>query len=93
MTEFSKFRPLGKKILAERIEKDTKTPGGLFIPSMSQEKSTYAKVKAVGPLVSENANIKVGDTILFGKHAGTELSIGGKAHTIFHEDEVIGVVE
>ncbi len=93
MSDFKTLKPLGKKLVAVRIAKDEKTPGGLFIPEMSKEKSTYAKVLAVGAGVSESANIKVGDTILFGKHAGNEILIADKACMVFHEDEVIGVVE
>jgi len=83
----------------KRVEKEQKTAGGIIIPDTAKEKPQEAKVVAVGngkrlddgkvlPL-----EVKVGDTILFSKYAGTEVKIEGEEHLILREDDVIGIVE
>ena len=94
-----KVRPLHDRILVERIDEEEKTPAGIIIPDTAKEKPSQGKVVAVGngkktedgkviPL-----DVKVGDKILFGKYAGTEIKIEGKEYLMMREDEVFAIVE
>jgi chaperonin GroES len=93
------IRPLHDRIIVERLEEETKTAGGIIIPDTAKEKPQQGKVIAVGkgkrtedgkllPL-----DVKVGDKILFGKYAGTEIKIEGKEFLMMREDDVLGVIE
>ena len=91
-----KIRPLGDRVWVERLNHMEKTAGGLIIPDVAKEKGQTGKVLAVGPgkVTSEGKvlpmNVKVGDTIFFGKYAGTET---GENHIMIREDEILGIVE
>jgi chaperonin GroES len=93
------IRPLHDRIIVERLEEETKTAGGIIIPDTAKEKPQQGKVIAVGkgkrtedgkllPL-----DVKVGDKILFGKYAGTEIKIEGQEFLMMREDDVLGVIE
>jgi chaperonin GroES len=94
-----KVKPLNDRILVTRLdEKKDETRGGIIIPDTAKEKPMEGKVVAVGsgrrlksgkrvPLA-----VKVGDRILFGKYAGTEVKINDKEHVIIKEDEVLGII-
>jgi chaperonin GroES len=94
-----KMRPLHDRILVERVEEQEQRIGGIIIPDTAREKPQQGRVVAVGkgrrgekgdlvPL-----DVKEGDTILFGKYAGSEIKLEGKEYLIMREDEVLGVVE
>lgn len=91
-----KIRPLYDRLFVERIEAEEKTEGGLYIPEGAKEKGQTGKVLAVGQGRLDNAgktmpmSVKVGDTIYFGKYAGTDLD---DKHLILKEDDILGVVE
>ncbi|MHB1398154.1 MAG: co-chaperone GroES [Trichloromonadaceae bacterium] len=93
------IRPLHDRIIVERIEEETKTAGGLIIPDSAKEKPQQGKVIAAGKgKVTEDGkllgmDVKVGDRILFGKYAGTEIKLEGKEYLMMREDDVLGVVE
>lgn len=93
------IRPLHDRIIVERVEEETKTAGGLIIPDTAKEKPQQGKVVAVGhgKKTEEGKvlamDVKVGDRILFGKYAGTEIKIEGKEYLMMREDDVLGVVE
>jgi len=93
------IRPLHDRIIVERLEEETKTAGGLIIPDTAKEKPQQGKVIAVGKgKKTEDGKIlpldvKVGDKILFGKYAGTEIKIEGHEFLMMREDDVLGVVE
>jgi chaperonin GroES len=94
---FEKMKPLGDKALVKRIEQETKTKGGLFIPdSAAKEKGQDGIVIATGPgrTTPEGKvvpmTIKAGDRVFFGKYSGTE---AGEDYLIIREDEILGVVE
>jgi len=93
------IRPLHDRIIVERLEEETKTAGGLIIPDTAKEKPQQGKVIAVGKgKKTEDGKIlpldvKVGDKILFGKYAGTEIKIEGQEFLMMREDDVLGVVE
>ena len=93
------IRPLHDRIIVERLEEETKTAGGIIIPDTAKEKPQQGKVIAVGKgKKTEDGkvlalDVKVGDRILFGKYAGTEIKIEGKEFLMMREDDVLGVVE
>jgi chaperonin GroES len=93
------FKPLNDRILVDRVEEPTMTASGIVIPDTAKEKPLRGSVLAVGPgKVAEDGAVmpmavSVGDTVIFGKYAGTEIKIDGQDRTILREDDVLGVVE
>jgi chaperonin GroES len=91
-----KIRPLHDRVLVKRLESEDITPSGIIIPDAAKEKAQTAKVIAVGPgrMTPEGktipVDVKVGDTVFFGKYAGVE---AGKDYLILREDEILGVVQ
>ncbi len=94
-----KIRPLHDRILVKRLEEEEKTKGGIIIPDTAKEKPIEGEVIAVGNgRVLESGEtrpleVKVGDRILFGKYAGTEIKIEGEEYLMMREDDVLGVIE
>jgi chaperonin GroES len=94
-----KFRPLHDRILVERIESEEVTSGGIILPDTAKEKPQQGKVISVGPgKKAEDGklipmDVKAGDTILFGKYAGSDIKMEGKEYLIMREDDVLGIVE
>jgi chaperonin GroES len=95
-----KIRPLQDRVLVKRIEDEVeKTKGGIIIPDTAKEKPQHGKVVAVGKgKVNDDGkltplDVKVGDTILFGKYSGSEIKVDGEEHLIMREDDILGVVE
>lgn len=92
------IRPLHDHILVERIEEEVKK-GGIIIPDTAKEKPQQGKVIAVGDGRKDDKgnriplDVKKGDTILFGKYAGTEVKIEDKEYLIIREDDVLGIIE
>ena len=93
------LRPLQDRILVKRVEEETKTAGGLFIPETAKEKPQRGEIVAAGngkktedgkvlPL-----DVKAGDKVLFGKYAGTEIKVDGQEFLIMREDDILGVME
>ncbi|MCC6621191.1 MAG: co-chaperone GroES [Deltaproteobacteria bacterium] len=93
------FKPLYDRILVKRVEEEARSAGGIYIPDTAKEKPLRGKVLAVGKgkLLDNGTlrplDVKEGDSVLFGKYAGTEIKIDGVEHTILREDDVLGVVE
>jgi chaperonin GroES len=93
------FRPLHDRVLIQPLEQDSKTKGGIIIPDTAKEKPVEGKVVAVGPGArDENGklqplDIKVGDTVLYGKWSGTEVKVDGEDFLIVKESDVMGVIE
>ena len=94
-----KIRPLYDRILVKRLEEQTKTAGGLYIPDSAKEKPLEALVVAVGNgKVQEDGSlrkleVKAGDKILFGKYSGSEVKLDGEDHLILREDDILAVIE
>ena len=94
-----KIRPLHDRVIVKRVEEEEKTKGGIIIPDTAKEKPVEGKVIAVGDgKVADDGKkipleVKAGDTILFGKYAGTEIQIEGEEHLIMREDDIIAIVE
>ena len=95
-----KVRPLRDRVLVERLEEaDQKTIGGIIIPDTAKEKPQQGRVIAAGKgRVNDKGevfplDVKEGDTVLFGKYAGSEIKIEGREYLIIREDEILGVTE
>lgn len=94
-----KFRPLHDRVLVRRSQEEERTAGGIIIPDTAKEKPMQGEVLAVGPGARNEKgeivtpDVKVGDTILFGKYAGTDVTIDGQELVIIKESDVMGVVE
>jgi len=94
-----KVKPLYDRLLVKRVEEKESKQGGIIIPDTAKEKPMEGKVIAVGTGRVEKdgtkipMQVKVGDRVLFGKYAGTEIKIDDKEHVILREDEVLGVIE
>jgi chaperonin GroES len=86
------FKPLGERVLLERIEEPTKTATGIIIPDNAKEKPLSAKVIAIGKEIKEEGVISVGDTVVFAKYAGTELSLDGKDYLVMNQDDILGIL-
>jgi chaperonin GroES len=94
-----KIRPLGDKVLVERVEAEAKTAGGIVLPDTAKEKPQRGKVVSVGEgKVLENGTrkevqVKKGDTVLFTSYAGTEIKVDGKEYLIMDESDIMAVIE
>jgi chaperonin GroES len=92
-------RPLYDRILVKRLEEETRSRGGLFLPETAKEKPSEGLVLAVGQgRVAENGEVKplvvkVGDRVVFGRYAGTEIKVDGEDRLVLREDEIFGIVE
>ena len=92
-------KPLEDRVLVKPIEAETKTASGIYLPDTAKEKPVRGEVVAVGPGKRlENGkraqlSIKNGDTVVYGKYAGTEVEIKGVKHLILRESELLGVIE
>jgi len=92
-------KPLDDRVLVKPVEREAVTSSGLYLPETSKERPVQGKVVAVGPgRRLENGNrgdmgVKKGDTVVYGKFAGTEVEIKGQEHLILRESELLGVVE
>ena len=95
------IRPLHDRVVIRRMEEERKSAGGIVLPDSATEKPIQGEVLAVGPgKVLDNGEVrhlqvKVGDRVLFGKYAGTEvkLSLGDKEVLVMREDDLMGIVE
>lgn len=94
-----KLRPLGDRVLVERLEIQEQVKGGIIIPDTAKEKPQEGRVIAVGSgkkLESGEVkplDVKAGDKILFGKYAGTEVKLDDKEYLIMREDDILGIIE
>lgn len=93
------IRPLHDRVLVRRTEQDEKTAGGIIIPDTAKEKPIQGEVLAVGNGVRGDdgtlvpLDVKVGDVVLFGKWAGTEVKVDGEELLMMKESDIIGVIE
>jgi len=94
-----KLRPLQDRIIVKRLEEETMTAGGIFIPETAKEKPQKGEVIAVGKGKKTEdgkvipVDVKTGDKVLFGKYAGTEIKIDGEEFLIMREDDILGIME
>ena len=94
-----KIRPLQDRVIVKRVKEEEKTKGGIIIPDTAKEKPIEGEVIAVGngkPLDDGSVRkleVKIGERVLFGKYAGTEVKIEGEEHLILREDDILGIIE
>ena len=87
------IKPLSDRVLIEPAAAETQTSSGLYIPDTAKEKPQKGIVVAVGPGTKENpVTLSVGDTVLYGKYAGTELQHDGKDFLIMKENDILAIV-
>jgi chaperonin GroES len=93
------IRPLHDRVVVRRKAEETTSPGGIVLPDAATEKPVQGEVIAVGKgKTSSNGDVialdvKVGDTVLFGKYSGTEVKIGGEEVLVMREEDIMGVIE
>ena len=94
-----KFRPLHDNVLVKRLETTEEKVGGIIIPDTAKEKPQEGNVLAVGPGKLQDdgtrhaLGVAVGNKILFGKYAGTEITIDGDELLVLRESDLLGVIE
>ena len=93
------IRPLHDRVVVRRKEEETTTAGGIVLPGSAAEKPVQGEVLAIGKgKILENGDVrpldvKVGDTVLFGKYSGTEIKIDGEEVLVMREEDIMGVIE
>ncbi len=98
MAEKTNIRPLHDRVIVKRLEEEHKTAGGIVIPDTAKEKPILGMIVAVGPGKTldngdvRNLSVKIGDKVLFGKYAGTEVKLDNQEWVVMREDDIIGVV-
>jgi chaperonin GroES len=94
-----KMKPLGDRVIVEPIEQEERTSSGLYIPETAKEKPQQGKVLAIGDGRRDDdgkripMDVKVDDTVLYAKYAGTEVKIDGSKLLIMKESDILAVVE
>ena len=87
------IKPLADRVLIEPAPAETKTASGLIIPDNAKEKPQKGTVIAAGKgTKDEPITVKVGDTVLYGKYAGTELKLEGKDYLIMRESDILAII-
>ena len=82
------FKPLGDRVLVERVEETNTTASGIIIPDNAKEKPSEGKVLAIGSDVEE---VKEGDVVVFGKYSGTELVLDGNEYLVLEVSDILGI--
>jgi chaperonin GroES len=87
------IKPLHDRVLVEPAQAEEKTIGGIIIPDTAKEKPQKGTIVAVGPgKKDEPMTVKEGDTVLYGKYAGTEITFDGKDYLIMRESDIVAVI-
>lgn len=87
------IKPLADRVLIEPAPAETTTASGIIIPDSAKEKPQKGTVVAVGKgTKDEPTTVKVGETVLYGKYAGTELNVEGKDYLIMRESDILAIV-
>lgn len=87
------IKPLADRVLIEPKEAEVKTASGIFIPDTAKEKPQQGKVVAVGPgKKDEPMEVKVGDEVLYGKYAGTEVTVDDKKYLIVKQSDILAIL-
>ena len=94
-----KIRPLHDRVVIKRMEEEKASPGGIIIPDSATEKPIKGEVIAVGNgKIQDNGkvqplDVKVGDTVLFGKYSGTEVKVDSDELVVMEEDDIMAVID
>ncbi len=87
------IKPLSDRVLIEPVAAETQTASGIFIPDTAKEKPQKGTVVAVGKGSKDHEmTVKAGDTVLYGKYAGTDLKFEGKDYLIMREDDILAII-
>ncbi len=87
------IKPLADRVLIEPKEAETKTASGLYIPDTAKEKPQQGTVLACGPgKTDEPMEVKVGDTVLYGKYAGTEVTVDDQKYLIVRQSDILAIL-
>ena len=93
-----KIKPLADRVVVEPAEAEEKTSGGIILPDTAKEKPQKGKIVAVGQGSTSDSGtlikltVKKGDTVLFGKYSGTEITIDGTEYLIMRESDILAVL-
>ena len=88
-----KIKPLADRVLVEPAEAEEKTSSGLYIPDTAKEKPQKGNIVAAGNgKKDEPMTVKVGDTVLYGKYSGTEITVEGKDYLMMRESDILAIV-
>jgi len=93
------IRPLHDRVILKRMEEETTSPGGIVIPDSAAEKPVRGEIVAAanGKRLDSGEviplDVKVGDTVLFGKYSGTEVKVNGDDLLVMREEDIMGVIE
>jgi len=92
------FKPIGDRVAVKPLPADEKTAGGLYVPDTAKEKPQRGTIVAVGEGRIENGeriqmSVKEGDSVLYGKYAGTEITLDGEDLLIMKEADLLGLIE
>ena len=93
------LRPLHDRVIIKRMEEERTSPGGIVIPDSATEKPIRGSVVAAGKGKLNDSgklvpmDVKVGDTVLFGKYSGTEVKVEGEELLVMREEDIVAVVE
>jgi chaperonin GroES len=94
-----KIRPLHDRVVIKRMEEEKASPGGIIIPDSATEKPIKGEVIAIGNGKIQDdgkvqpLDVKVGDTVLFGKYAGTEIKVDSDELVVMKEDDIMAVID
>ena len=93
------IKPIGQRVLVERVEAESKTAGGLFLPDSAKEKPQEAIVRALGTGGRDQDgkeipfNEAVNDKVLITKYGGTEVTVNGTTYTILNESDILAIID
>ena len=88
------IKPLGCRVVIQKVEAEEKTSGGIILTSSAKEQPQMAEVVAVGPgTKDEEMELKAGDKVVFSKYAGTEIKYGGEVYTIMNQSDILATAE
>ncbi|MSO71032.1 MAG: co-chaperone GroES [Alphaproteobacteria bacterium] len=93
-----KFRPLHDRVVVRRLEQESKTKGGIFIPDTVKEKPQEGEIMAVGPGARDDdgnivpLSVKPGDRVLFAKWSGNEIRMDGEELLVMKESDLLGIL-
>ncbi len=93
-----KIRPLHDRVVVRRMEEETTSAGGIVIPDSATEKPAQGEIIAVGNgKITDNGvralDVKVGDKVMFGKFAGTEIKVDGEELLVMREEDIVAVID
>jgi chaperonin GroES len=93
------LKPLADRVVAQPLEEEDKSPGGIILPDTAKEKPQKGKIIAAGPgkLDEKGQRVKMevkkGDVVLYGKYSGTEIKIDGNEYLIMRESDILAIID